>query len=158
MIAVLGDWADSLARHGFRQLHFVNGHGGNISSTYASFAEIQHQLPGQRCELSNWYELPSVAKLVAERLADNDGMHAAPSELSLSWALHPTHERDTSPQAPAPVSMGVCGADDFRARFPDGRVGADQHLANIPLGQQLLELAVTDLLGVHSAWRVPGDP
>lgn len=152
MIAVLRDWADSLARHGFRRLHFVNGHGGNIATSHAAFSEIHERHPDMRCRLTNWYELPGVQAHVKEQLGDKDGAHAAPSELSLSWALHPQHQRQTAPQEPAPLIMGFCGAEDFRARFPDGRVGADQHLASVALGELLLEAAVEDLVQAHEGW------
>jgi creatinine amidohydrolase len=156
MIAVLRDWADSLARHGFRRLHFVNGHGGNIATSQAAFSEIHDRHPQLRCTLSNWYELPAVRAIVQEQIGDAEGAHATPSELSLSWALHPQHQRQTAPQDPAPLIMGFCGAEDFRARFPDGRIGADQHRASVALGGLLHQAAVEDLLRVHEAWLQQG--
>ncbi len=47
---------------------------------------------------------------------------------------------------------GFCGADHFRASFPDGRVGSDQHQASVALGERLLAAAVADLLRKHEAW------
>ncbi len=152
MIAVLTDWCDGLARHGFRHVHLVNGHGGNVSTAQAAFSEIQHRHPQLRFELSNWYELPAVQAIVQERLGDAEGAHATPSELSLSWALHPQHQRETRPQDPAPPWGTPHGAVSFRAHFPDGRVGADQHRASVALGAELLDAAVQDLLRVHGAW------
>ncbi len=156
MIALLGDWVDSLVGHGFRRFHFVNGHGGNIATVQAAFAEIYHRNPGVFCRLSNWYELPPAREVTLRRVGDREGAHATPSELSLSWALHPGHVRETEPQAEATSMVGFHGAEDFRVRFPDGRVGADQHLASLDLGRELLEAAVGGLLAQHGAWLKQG--
>ena len=152
MIAVLVDWADSLARHGFTRLHFVNGHGGNVASVHAAFSEILDRHPGLRCTLSSWYGLAPVQEIIQARLAGRDGAHAAPSELSLSWALHPEHQRPTTPLPVPEVIHGFCGAELFRQRFPDGRVGSDQQLASPDLGHELLEAAVGEVLRIHRAW------
>ncbi len=152
MIAVLEDWCGSLAAHGFRRLHFVNGHGGNIATSHAAFSEIFASHPQLRCRLSNWYELGAVKELVQEHIGEREGLHATPSELSLSFALHPDHARETEPQQPTTGIIGMSGAEDFRAQFPDGRVGSDQSLASVALGGELLETAVAGLLEVHSEW------
>src|SRR5450432_2471394 len=40
MIAAMTDWAQSLAKHGFEKLYWLNGHGGNINTINAAFSEI----------------------------------------------------------------------------------------------------------------------
>ncbi|HTO39394.1 MAG TPA: creatininase family protein, partial [Rhizomicrobium sp.] len=42
MIAAMTDWAQSLAHHGFERIYWFNGHGGNIATINAAFAEIYH--------------------------------------------------------------------------------------------------------------------
>src|SRR6476646_9751833 len=42
MIAAMLDWADSLRRHGFERLYWLNGHGGNIATINAAFSEMYH--------------------------------------------------------------------------------------------------------------------
>ena len=40
LIAVLRDTVESLARHGFRQFYFINGHGGNIAPANPALSAI----------------------------------------------------------------------------------------------------------------------
>jgi creatinine amidohydrolase len=40
MIAAMLDWAQSLQRHGFERIYWLNGHGGNIATITAAFSEI----------------------------------------------------------------------------------------------------------------------
>ncbi len=156
MMAVIEDWASSLAGHGFRHLRFVNGHGGNVSSLQAAFSAVSVAHPQLRCRLSSWYELSGVQALIEEHLGAADGAHGTPSELSLAFALHPEQTRVTAPQPPAPADVAIYSAEDLRRRYPDGRIGADQHLADPDLGRRLLEAAVTDLLVEHEAWLTEG--
>ena len=39
-MAAISDWVNSLARHGFDRIYFLNGHGGNIATIEATFSEI----------------------------------------------------------------------------------------------------------------------
>ena len=75
MIAAMLDWTQSLARHGFERIYWLNGHGGNIATITAAFSEIYHGVtfagaggnlgnrPPLRCHLRNWWELPGVMDL-----------------------------------------------------------------------------------------------
>src|SRR4029078_1970554 len=42
MIAAMTDWAQSLTRHGFERIYWLNGHGGNIATITAAFSEMYH--------------------------------------------------------------------------------------------------------------------
>ena len=42
MIASMLDWTESLTRHGFERIYWLNGHGGNIATINAAFSEIYH--------------------------------------------------------------------------------------------------------------------
>ena len=42
MIAAMLDWAQSLTRHGFERIYWLNGHGGNIATITAAFSEMYH--------------------------------------------------------------------------------------------------------------------
>jgi creatinine amidohydrolase len=64
MIAALNDWIESLTRHGFDRIYFLNGHGGNITTINAAFAEYyaNFSLDAAACPVRlsqrNWWELP----------------------------------------------------------------------------------------------------
>ena len=40
VMAVVGDYVRSLARHGFERFFFLNGHGGNIAPANAAFQDL----------------------------------------------------------------------------------------------------------------------
>jgi creatinine amidohydrolase len=60
------DWVDSLARHGFERIYFLNGHGGNIASIEAAFSEAyaKYSFAKQTCRfmlrLRSWWQLPGI--------------------------------------------------------------------------------------------------
>ena len=74
-----------------------------------------------------------------------EGSHATPSEVSLSWFAHPeaVKQADMSP-AIAPAGS-FYDADDYRTRFPDGRIGSNPSLASIEAGERLFNAAVDDV-------------
>jgi creatinine amidohydrolase len=153
LIAVVGDWVSSLAGHGFDRFHFVNGHGGNVATVQAAFPGIYSTHSEIRCLLTNWYELPKTEALVEQQFGENEGHHGTPSELSLSWHLHPEHCRATKP---VDLSIGtddvLYSAGDFRKRYPDGRMGSNQHLADPKIGKLLFEAAVEEIALKHERW------
>lgn len=63
-IANMVDWVDSLAKHGFTHFYWLNGHGGNVATINAGFAEIYASRSldtsgGRtrvRCRLRNWWQ------------------------------------------------------------------------------------------------------
>lgn len=155
LIALLRDYTDSLARHGFGRFFFINGHGGNIATLKAAFSEIQacrhtaasYQLAGvPRCTLANWYEVPAVVELRKQYYGDREGRHATPSEIAVVQYLRADLIRPEHLPPPGPVQGEVHGADDFRWKYPDGRIGSWPELATPEQGRALLEASVEGLV------------
>ena len=151
LMAVVRDCLLSLARHGFERVLLVNGHGGNVATIQAAFAETQMELdtlsprPALRTRLLNWWELPEVERLSVELYGDAVGSHATPPEVALTWALYP-ETADPRPLEPRLAPRGgFFGAADFRARFPDGRIGSDPSLARPEHGERLLTCASEEI-------------
>ncbi|GAA0539773.1 creatinine amidohydrolase/Fe(II)-dependent formamide hydrolase-like protein [Rhizomicrobium palustre] len=155
MIAAMTDWANSLRRHGFERIYWLNGHGGNVATMNAAFAEIQHgssinpgheNSPTLRCSLRNWWELAGVSETIRELFPVGEGNHATPSEISVTQYLFPQAVK----YADFPVRIAPSGpifdAEDFRRRYPDGRIGSDPTLANPAAGKRLVETAVHSLV------------
>jgi creatinine amidohydrolase len=151
-MAAIGDWVRSLAVHGFERILFLNGHGGNVASIDAAFAEVYAEASfaktrrGFALKLRNWWELEGVEALAREQFPTGHGVHATPSEIAVTqWAFpHAIKSADYSPQI-AP-SGPIREALDFRARYPDGRMGSDPHQATPEKGGALVKLAAQSLV------------
>ena len=151
MIAALCDWAQSLAHHGFERFYWLNGHGGNSATINAAFSEIYHgatlgQGRALRCMLRNWWELPGVPDLCKQLFPVGEGSHAAPSEVSVTYFAHPEAIKHVamSPKI-APTGL-ITDAEDYRRRFPDGRIGSDPSQANVEAGEKLVAAAAKALI------------
>jgi creatinine amidohydrolase len=153
LLAVIHDLVLSLARHGFERIYVINGHGGNIATTRAAFAQAHTSAaarglpvaPRLRCKLANWFMAPPVLRRARELYGEREGQHATPSEIALTLHLEPSLQAKQRP-LPEPAPAGpIHGPDDFRRRHPDGRMGSDPFLARAEHGQALLELAAEAL-------------
>jgi len=151
MIAAMTDWANSLRRHGFERLYWLNGHGGNNGTISAAVTAIYHEAtfagaPTMRCLSRNWWELPGVSDLIRALFPTGEGSHATPSEISITQYAFPdaVKRADLSPRL-APGGP-VYDADDFKRRFPDGRIGSDPSLAHADAGEKLVGAAASALV------------
>ena len=153
LIAVVRDTVASLARHGFERFYFLNGHGGNVATLTAAFSEIHAEAslaPGQRpalrFRLKNWWVNPNVGRIARETFGSREGSHATPSEISLTWHLYPKAARPMQLPPVLPAEGGFSDAEDFRRRYPDGRMGSDPGLASAEHGKRLYDAAIGDLV------------
>ena len=86
VIAAIGDWARSLAHHGFTRLFFLNGHGGNVATIDAAFSELYAEASyagrprGFALRQRNWWDLKGVGKLAREQFPSGHGSHARSEE------------------------------------------------------------------------------
>jgi creatinine amidohydrolase len=151
-IAAIGDWIRSLATHGFEKILFLNGHGGNVASIEAAFSEVYVEASfakrhaGFAMKLCNWWDLEGVGELARKQFPEGHGVHATPSEIAITqWAFPDAiKSADYSPKI-AP-SGPIREALDFRARYPDGRMGSDPAQASPEKGGELVRLAASSLV------------
>ena len=152
LMAVITDVVRSLAIQGFERFYFLNGHGGNIATVNAAFAEVyaqssfSGQASGLNLKLANWFAGKRVTRLSRELFGDGEGAHATPSEISLTWHAYPDQVRDVKLE-PERAPLGpIRDASDYRKHFPDGRIGAESALASRAHGKRLYEAALADAL------------
>ena len=154
LILVIKEWVESLAKHGFTRVYFVNGHGGNIATINAAFQEIYADQslaragnrPAVRCRLRNWWDGKDVHDFCQGLWGDKDGSHATISEVAVTQYLFPDHiKRADDMGPPSGWRGGFADAEDYRARFPDGRIGSHPYLATPETGKQIYDVAVKDV-------------
>jgi creatinine amidohydrolase len=154
MIAIIHDYVLSLARHGFRRFFFINGHGGNIATVQAAFAEIYAAFEGAiglrrndelRCRLANWWDGRAMRDLAKEVFGDDEGSHATASEVALTQFAFPDTIKLVPLDPPRAPSGRFHGPADYRRRFPDGRIGSNPGLATPEKGQRFYETAIPEL-------------
>src|SRR5579863_6271185 len=160
-MAAIGDWARSLAHHGFTRLYFLNGHGGNVATMEAAFSELYAEASfagaprGFALRLKNWWDLKGVAKLAYAQFPAGHGSHATPSEIAITqWAYPDAIKAATYAPQIAPGGP-IREAADFRARFPDGRMCFYTGTATTEKGGELVKLAVQSLIEDVAAFSSP---
>lgn len=159
LMAVIQDVVGSLANHGFRRFMFLNGHGGNIATVQAAFAEIyahsslQGLASGLHLELFNWFMGPRVRKLSAELFGDAEGSHATPSEVSLTWYAYPECVSNVKLDPKRAPDGNFRDAIDYRNTFPDGRIGSEPGLSSIEHGETLYHAGLKDAMEAFAKLR-----
>jgi creatinine amidohydrolase len=163
-IAAIGDWVRSLAGHGFTRIYFLNGHGGNCASIEAAFSEIyaDYSFTGRSAgfalKMKNWWDLDGVIGLANRQFPVGHGSHATPSEIAVTQWAYPDAIK-TANYAPQIAATGpIREALDFRARYHDGRMGADPALATPEKGGELVALSVKSLLADVAAFSAEVSP
>ncbi len=163
-IAAIGDWVRSLAAHGFERIYFLNGHGGNIASIEAAFSELYAEASfakrpaGFSLKLANWWDLPGIKELVNEMFPTGHGSHATPSEIAVTQWAYPDHIKRAGYSPEIAGTGPIREAADFRARFPDGRMGSHPALATPQLGGEIVRVAVAGLINEVAAFEREKNP
>ena len=153
-IANMIDWVDSLAKHGFTRFYFLNGHGGNISTINAGFAEIYasrsldmgNARPPIKCKLRNWWDGKDTYAKCKSLYGSAHGAHATPSEVAVTQFAYPDHIKTVALSPEIAPNGGFTDAKDYRGRFPDGRIGSNPGLATPEDGEVLARLAAEEVV------------
>ena len=158
LTALLTDIFAGVDNQGFRRLVIINAHGANRAAIDAAIHDYYADTDATvlRIETHNWWDLGDVARLRREFFGAGEGLHATPSEISITLAA----ARDPEIQAEidhrpldAEVIVKLSGdrhgpATEHKLAYPDGLVGSDPSLANARTGQQLIHAAVLGLAGL----------
>ncbi len=135
-----------LHTQGFTNIYVLNAHGANLAPMRA----VLERLDGPEVRLRSWWDFDAVNALRRAFYGDWEGMHATPSEVAITQALHRTLEpgiaagppRKLSPEEIATRAGDNHGSPDLhRSEFPDGRVGSHSALARPEHGRRLLDVA-----------------
>ena len=71
-----------------------------------------------------------------------EGSHATPSEVSVTWFGYPEAVKQVAMTPRIAPNGPILDADDYRRRFPDGRIGSDPSQASIEAGEKIVAAAV----------------
>ncbi len=74
-----------------------------------------------------------------------EGHHATPSEVSLSYFARPEAVKSVAMHPKLAPKGPIRDAQDYRGRFPDGRIGSDPTLATVAAGESIFHAAVADV-------------
>ena len=176
LAAMVHDIIASLAATGFTRLYFLNGHGGNLGPLRCGIQEFYAARslaapPGQapavsprlapvQCRLKSWWEMPAADALRKALYGAQEGYHVTPSEVAVTMASHPGHIAAFEREPPVTIGDDLIlhagdnyyDAQDYRTRFPDGRVISHSALATREAGEQLIALAARDLAADFAAF------
>jgi creatinine amidohydrolase len=158
LLAVVTDAIDGLVKQGFRRFLLLNAHHGSKGILQAACTQAHAQHPEVRALSVQWWELPEVTNVLMEMFGAREGHHATPGELSIVRRFYPRSVIDLPPmdRFEAVPQMVAWSADDFRARYPDGRVGSDPSLSSGQAGDSIFVAASRGLVEVHR--RLVEDP
>ena len=162
LLALLQDIVQSLAYNGFRNVYFLNGHGANIAVLKAFIHDWHQQsvlskTDTLRFRIKSWWEFKEVNDLRQRLYGEREGMHATPSEVSITQFTHRTVRHFETGFRKLETSYYQDHAGDnhqdaaqHRSQFPTGAVGSDPTLANSKDGKNLLELASNALVSDYT--------
>lgn len=143
--ALAHDVLAGLHAQGF-SIYILNGHGANL----APLRSVADTLPETAIRIRSWWDFAGVNDLRAEFYGDWEGMHATPSEVAITQALHRAAPPGAAESPPRKLDAAYIAAhsgdrhgppDQHRRDFPDGRVGSHSALARPAQGRALLAAA-----------------
>lgn len=156
--AVLLAFLKSIARHGFKRVFIVNGHGGNIAALSAFLPDLTLET-GLTIRVTTYFELAQPA--MPAILEDQERVrHACEGETSLMMVIAPDLVRtDTLPLAVGPkhVTPRPLGVERHRSfkEFSDTGVVGDARRSSKAKGEKLLTACRDALVAVlrdQTAW------
>jgi creatinine amidohydrolase len=75
-----------------------------------------------------------------------EGSHATPSEVSVTYFGYPQAQKSVAMTPRIAPSGPIFDAEDYRRRFPDGRIGSDPSQANVEAGEKIVKASVKGVI------------
>jgi len=151
---LLNEVISSLLKHEFKYVFIVNGHGANIDPIKQLSKKFKNKL-----FFKSWWDFPEVNKIRSKEFGDWEGMHATPSEVSITQINHRVIESNAlkalTKNPPKKLSKEFMvahsgdkhgSADEHSKAFPDGRVGSHSALATPEIGIKIVNASVNGFL------------
>ena len=147
-MAMVGDVARSVARHGFRRIALLNGHGGNTEAIASSAIELTRSLGVPVVGLTYWLANADTFAAILE--AQPNVQHACEAETSMMMVVAPDCVRQDRIAAAVPKRFAPASPPGFkRSRafdaMTDTGVIGDPSRASAAKGERLIEAAATRL-------------
>jgi creatinine amidohydrolase len=146
--ATVGGIARSVARHGFRRIALLNGHGGNIEAIASAAIVLTRSLGVPVVGATYWTASADLFAGILE--AQENVLHACEAETSMVMAIQPgcvrgeNIARAVPARAASPVPPGFKRQRSF-AEMTDTGVLGDPRTASPGKGEALFEAAATRL-------------
>ena len=144
--AVAEEVIQCLSAQGFGRIYVMNGHGANLAPLRRISEDASANI-----RIRSWWDFEPINRLRRDYYGDWEGMHATPSEVAITQALHRVVAPGDASEPPQKLSPEFISAhagdkhgppDEHKAQFPDGRVGSHSALARPEHGRTLLDAAI----------------
>ena len=152
--SLLREVTSSLLKHGFKYVLIVNGHGANIDPIKEVMIDFKNKL-----FFKSWWDFPKVNDIRNKEFGDWEGMHATPSEVSITQVNHRVIKerklKDLANNLPKKLTKDFIiahsgdkhgTAEEHYKAFPDGRVGSHSAMANREIGKKIVNASVEGFL------------
>jgi len=142
--AVVGGVARSVARHGFRRIALLNGHGGNVEAIATAAIELTKALGVPVVGATYWHAAADLFGAILETQANVQ--HACEAETAMMMAVQPdcvraeAIARAVPKRAVPPAPPGFKRHRSFAEMTDTGVIG-DPRAASAGKGERLLEAA-----------------
>lgn len=147
--AMVTELLTGLTGQGIQKIYVLNGHGANLAPLKAAAETCVADV-----RIRSWWDFDQVNQLRKTWYGDWEGMHATPSEVSITQASHRVIDPGDAGAPPQKLTPEFIRAhagdkhgppDEHRRSFPGGRVGSHSALARKEHGALLVETAAACL-------------